>query len=172
MNRDSLRVIVVAVVVLSGCSGGRETREARPSPSPGMPEEFHSSSGAGRVALEGPRWTLIELNGDPLAGQERGRLPYIHLDGGTTRFDGFGGCNRIGGVYTTKGDSLNIGPLISTQMACPDPQMELEHAFTRALGACRNWKIEGEVLSLSTHGRVVARLIPHDGENPSERTQD
>ncbi|MBK9738997.1 MAG: META domain-containing protein [Actinobacteria bacterium] len=51
------------------------------------------------------------------------------------RVFGDSGCNRFTGGYTVKGDSITIGPLASTLMACPDRQMAAEATFLTRLQA-------------------------------------
>lgn len=46
---------------------------------------------------------------------------------------GHGGCNRFFGQYTQNGNAVKIGPLASTKMMCPPPQMETQARLTGAL---------------------------------------
>jgi len=39
------------------------------------------------------------------------------------------GCNRCSGPYTVDGDTLELGAIVSTQMACPPPARAVETAF-------------------------------------------
>ncbi len=48
---------------------------------------------------------------------------------------GDSGCNRFTGTYQVKGDRITIGPLASTEMACPEPQMSAEMTFLTRLQA-------------------------------------
>ncbi|WP_371397492.1 META domain-containing protein [Fretibacter rubidus] len=49
---------------------------------------------------------------------------------------GHGGCNRFFGTYEQTGDTLTIGPLASTKMACP--HLGAESAFLGALQDARS----------------------------------
>jgi len=45
------------------------------------------------------------------------------------------GCNRFTGTYAQDGYKLTFGPLASTKMACPEPQMKTEMRVSAALTA-------------------------------------
>jgi heat shock protein HslJ len=72
----------------------------------------------------------------PSATFEEGRV------GGST------GCNRFTGSYTLDGDSLELGQLASTQMACIPPADAVERAYLAALGRVAGWRSEDEELVL------------------------
>jgi putative lipoprotein len=59
------------------------------------------------------------------------------------------GCNRYNGPYTIDGESLEIGPVASTLMACPPPRDAIESAYVAALDRVQTWAIDGEELVLS-----------------------
>ena len=62
---------------------------------------------------------------------------------------GDSGCNRFTGGYTTKGNSIKIGPLAGTLMACPDKQMKAESKFLTSLQAAKNFKATAATLKLT-----------------------
>jgi heat shock protein HslJ len=59
---------------------------------------------------------------------------------------GDSGCNRFTGTYKVKGDHLTIGPLASTMMACPEPQMSAEATFLTRLQAAVAYHATSKVL--------------------------
>ncbi|MEI6363272.1 MAG: META domain-containing protein [Actinomycetes bacterium] len=61
---------------------------------------------------------------------------------------GDSGCNRFTGGYTTKGNHITIGPLASTLMACPDPQMSAEFTFMSKLQSAKTFKATATNLKL------------------------
>ena len=67
---------------------------------------------------------------------------------------GDSGCNRFTGGYTVKGDAITIGPLASTLMACPDPQMKAEATFLGKLQKSNHWKADSAKLRLY-HGSTL-----------------
>ncbi|GAB4445852.1 MAG: hypothetical protein Kow0031_28430 [Anaerolineae bacterium] len=88
--------------------------------------------------LDGTNWTLLELSESQPALAD---AP-ITLGFAGNQLNGNGGCNGYGGDFTLGEDNpfvLTVGPLISTQMACPDPIMDLETAYTSALQNAAQW---------------------------------
>ena len=59
-------------------------------------------------------------------------------------------CNHGGGSYTVDGETLAIGPMMSTLMACPDEDSQLTAAFAMALGKAERWSYDGSALRIST----------------------
>jgi heat shock protein HslJ len=47
------------------------------------------------------------------------------------------GCNRFTGTYSQNDYGLSFGPLATTRMACPEPQMKTEQRVSAALAATR-----------------------------------
>ena len=59
-------------------------------------------------------------------------------------------CNHGGGSYTVDGETLAIGPMMSTLMACPDEDSQLTAAFGLALDKAQRWSYDGSALRIST----------------------
>ena len=99
--------------------------------------------------LAGAEWVLDGVTG------ERG--PLLRFEAG--RVAGIGGCNRFGGQYELKGDSLTFSPLAATRMACPGEAMKTEQAFFDMLGKVKAVKLEGDRLELlGANGEVLGRF--------------
>ena len=101
------------------------------------------------TALESTSWRLASLPGQPpavLSSLKRGVTARFEAG----RVTGFAGCNNFTGPYTLKGNSLTVGVLAGTMMACPEPAMSLERAFHAALTGTHSYAISGERLSLTT----------------------
>ena len=113
-----------------------------------------------KTSLEGSNWQLVELDGAPAK-----ELPEPHVAQIEFLADGkiaaSGGCNRLLGSYELKGDALSIMPGGMTMMACEEPLMAQERAFTQALGATKTYRIEGDTLALMEGERVLARFRAH-----------
>ena len=78
-------------------------------------------------------WQLVTVGGAPaVPGSEATMALAAGKVSGTT------GCNRYSGSYTLSDpDGIQFGMLAMTQMACAEPLMAQEQAFTKALGATR-----------------------------------
>jgi copper homeostasis protein (lipoprotein) len=129
-----------------------------------VPERFISvwpgescATATAAVELLGTEWKLIQLGDAPVDVTDLGRRPSFTLtaDG---RVAGFDGCNRMAGSYQIAGGTITFGPLASTKMACVDG-MEVERAFTDALGRARSFLITGTQLELAdVEGAPLARF--------------
>jgi putative lipoprotein len=101
--------------------------------------------------LEGTEWTLasgVEAPDDA--------VPTLTLEGGNA--SGFGGCNTFMGGYELDGESISIGPLAGTLMACEEPKMAAEGVYLPALEAAEAWAIDGGELVLSAGGEETLRF--------------
>ena len=128
--RIALLVTLVAFVQ-AGCGGDDEGGDAPP--------------------LEGTEWTLVDGVDAP-----DDSVPTLTL--GDDGASGFGGCNNFNGPYELDGDSVTIGPLAATLMACEDDKSAAEAAYLPALEAADAWAIEGGELILSTDGEETLRF--------------
>jgi heat shock protein HslJ len=84
-----------------------------------------------------------------------------HFEGG--RISGFSGCNQYTGGYTLNRDSVVIGSLAGTLMACSEPQMVLEKAVMGALTGTLGYAITGDRPRLShknQQGTIVQSSPP------------
>ncbi len=61
---------------------------------------------------------------------------------------GNGGCTTFSGGYSYTADTIHIGPLMSTMMACDDATNTLEQRYLTALQAATVWTIQGGSLEL------------------------
>lgn len=69
-------------------------------------------------------WTIAEVNGRKVTGEER---PYLTFSTSEGRIYGSNGCNIINGSYSVGDDSMvTFGDLITTQRACADAPFEYE----------------------------------------------
>jgi heat shock protein HslJ len=103
-------------------------------------------------------WTLVSVDG--FASLPSGvATPTIRF-GSDGQLSGNTGCNLASGSYTTSGDSLTVGPLISTRRACADERgNELERAYVRAAEATRRFRVaNGELELVDEGGRTVAKF--------------
>ncbi len=106
----------------------------------------------GGAPLEGTEWTLTSGVDDV----PDDAVPTLMLDEGVA--SGSGGCNSFSGGYEVDGDSLTIGPLAGTMMACEEPKMTVESTYLAALEAADAWAIDGDELVLSSGGDETLRF--------------
>ena len=107
--------------------------------------------------LEGTKWALDEIGGQPSGHGAGGKPVTLLLSAADRRASGFSGCNHFTGSYQAAGDTLTFGAVAMTMMACADG-MELEQAFGAALAETRSYRISGRELDLLADTAVVARF--------------
>jgi heat shock protein HslJ len=80
------------------------------------------------------------------------------------RVSGAAGCNDYSGAYELNGTVVKIGPLVSTQKACTDPEVESqERLFLQALQASTRVELRGDILRLrDAAGATQATFVRQD----------
>jgi heat shock protein HslJ len=108
-----------------------------------------SSPGVGIPAVLVGTWTVTQLNNGNQAVETVSGDPALTITfGADGSVVGFGGCNQFGGSLEVAGDSIAIGPLHATMMACGDPIDTTELQLTTALDASTVWSVRDGVLEL------------------------
>ncbi|MFD3165420.1 META domain-containing protein [Herpetosiphon sp. NSE202] len=142
--------IFALFAALAGC-GSASTPTAMPT---NLPTVDVSQPGAG---LTGSKWNVLQINGQALKGQQALPLSF-EADG---RASGHSGCNGYGGDARIDGDRLTLGPIMSTKMACADPELQQqETTLFEALEKVTSYKMAGDKLSLlDDSGTVMVELV-------------
>ena len=96
------------------------------------------------ASLDGSSWTLVE--GMDVTIPDDVAMT-IAFEAG--RASGSGGCNRFTGSYEQVGESISLGRVASTRMACDEEVMSAERAYLSALESVSLWSATGGVLVLS-----------------------
>lgn len=128
----------------------------------------HAGEPPALETLDGTQWSLRSWDeGDP-APEE----PLITLTYTEGAFAGRSGCNSYTGPVEpgeTPG-AIAIGPIISTRMACPEMQMELETRYLTNLEAVNKFGIAAGDLALTyqdeTGEERTMRFAPRAEEQP------
>ena len=153
MKKTRCGLWLLGVALLLTIGGGQV--RAKQTKDPAQTPESNSFA---NVPLKDTHWALISLNGADVAANSKGEKPYLLLDSKSRRVSGSGGCNRLTGTYEAKANRLTFGMMASTMMACPTG-MDIERAFTEALGKATTWKITGQELEIfDSSGKRLARF--------------
>lgn len=112
----------------------------------------------GHAALSGRRWVVVAIGDRQNPVGAGGQLLTMRFDPATSRLSGFAGCNQYNASYTLRGDSLSIGPAISTQMACTTG-MDAEQALFGALPTISSYQLPDSILTLVGSGGVAVKLV-------------
>lgn len=109
---------------------------------------------AGHLPLTETYWKLVELNGKAIDNDSLMREPYIQFDSEQNRISGTGGCNGFGGTYKLTADNkIKFSELLSTMMACP--KMEIEIELMDAIKQTSKYSILNNILSLQGPEKAV-----------------
>jgi len=102
--------------------------------------------------ISGTSWDLVEMG----TTAEFARIvPTIEF-GADGRVSGSAGCNTFNGTYTLDGQTIALGPLAATKMACEPPASAVEAEYLAALSGVAAWSIEPDG-SLVLGGAVPLR---------------
>jgi heat shock protein HslJ len=107
--------------------------------------------------LAGTEWQLATfVVGGAASSVLAGTTPTLTVDDLAGRVSGSAGCNSFGGSASFGEQTVEVGPLVSTKMACDKSIMDQEAQFLLVLGAAVDWEIEGTTLRLTTaDGRAL-----------------
>ena len=107
--------------------------------------------------LAGTRWQLTTLiDGDAASSTVAGTTATLVVDDLDRAISGNSGCNTFGGPATFGEHTVEVGDLISTEMACDATVMGQEAFVFAVLAAAATWEIEGTTLRLATaDGRAL-----------------
>jgi len=86
--------------------------------------------------LAGTSWALTTVGDQPVPGGVTAGLKFAGA-----AVSGSSGCNTFSGPYRVDGQSLHIGPLASTRMACDAASMAFEQAYLAALDGVTTWAV-------------------------------
>lgn len=108
--------------------------------------------------LAGTRWEVVNFNnGSALVSLIDGTRITIEF-GQDSRVTGNSGCNTYFAPYQVDGSSITIGQPGGSQQLCSEPEgiMEQEAEFLNALPTSATFRIDGNMLEMSTAGGQIA----------------
>lgn len=147
-------MLFFAVAFSFAACNNQQTKEPSETAQPANAVE----STATAEELLNKEWKLVKLNGSGIA-LDTSFPNYPHLKfTNLVSTGGNLGCNGFGAnVHISAADSIKISEIISTQMACPN--LDIETQFMKALGNARTYKITGDTLALNDDKRETIALF-------------
>jgi len=100
------------------------------------------------TTLTGRTWRLTTTTDGDVGGSVPSGVTSTLQFGDDGRVQVRPGCNTGNGSYTVASDSITFGAIAVTMMACPDPQMRVEHTVLQVLQGAVPFSIDGDQLTL------------------------
>lgn len=88
------------------------------------------------VSLVGSEWLLEDISGQGVSVTIQATLTFPEAG----RVAGNGSCNRFFGPAEMSGNTIKLGPLASSRMACPEAAMNQEKKYLDALQAAERFE--------------------------------
>ena len=116
-------------------------------------QELAGCGGDPASLLQGPEWTVDELDGKAPVKDSKITLNF----GADGSLSGSSSCNRLATTYTLTGESLSIAQGAGTMMACDAPVMEQEGAFLALLSKVSQFSVadDGALLLKTADGKAI-----------------
>lgn len=105
-------------------------------------------------SLLNKRWVLRELPGTALPQLERDIFLTFRI--GSTRVDGFSGCNSFSGKYEVDGRKLKISQVMSTKMWCDNGPVEQK--VMALMDTVNHYSVNGDELKLFRDNEMLGRF--------------
>jgi len=135
-----LKIIVSFAILLVFLIAGCPSAEKKPTKATIPTAPF---------SLVGTEWLLADLAGTPVIANSKASLAFPEAG----RVAGNGSCNRFTGSVTISGETLKIGALASTRMACMDAGVSAqEDAYLKALEAGNRYEYRDPKLLIYATG--------------------
>ncbi|MCO8041451.1 META domain-containing protein [Acinetobacter bohemicus] len=109
--------------------------------------------------LQNRTWIVTQIgNTEIKTAPTAHNIPSLQFDAATQRVSGADGCNRIMGSYTASKDTLSLGQMAGTRMACTNND-NLDQKFNEALSKVTHYQVFGKTLKLlDRHGNLLIQL--------------
>jgi heat shock protein HslJ len=148
-----LPVTLVVVVIVAACTPGAQATA--------VPASASASAAAGPINLDGTSWRMSDyLSPDGALYTVPGAvMPLAEFKDGM--MTGNAGCNTFSATYAIQGDSITLGPVVSTKMACAEPMQTVENAYLAALAVIDKVAIldNGKLQLWDSQGKTTLAFI-------------
>ena len=114
---------------------------------------------ANLVQLQNRTWIATQIgNTEIKTAPTAHNIPSLQFDAATKHVSGADGCNRIMGSYEAGRDTLVLGQMAGTKMACLDGN-NVSQQFNEALTKVANYQVFGKTLKLlDRHGNLLIQF--------------
>ncbi len=152
VRQISFRVATIGFVLVAGIAAASAQPRATRAPTSDPNEGTVQTQKQEKTFPLGFSWTLVSLNGKPVAADR----PTLQVDE-KLRGTGYAGCNTFSAtMYPLREQGFAVGPIAVTRKACPKPQADAERDFLVALRTSQKWDlVSGQLLLISPRGQMV-----------------
>jgi heat shock protein HslJ len=138
MNDKRLKAIATVILLLAIATGGCSSiRKA---------DKLKTATMLSEASFTG-KFHLLSINDKPVKPSQSGEKLTLVIHPENAQISGFAGCNRFFGPFFLNADSLEIGMIAATKMACMDNKQEQKYLSCLS-GQKFIWRLEGERLFL------------------------
>jgi heat shock protein HslJ len=141
-----LALSLAAVVVVAACSSGSA---ASPIPSASPAPASPAPAAPSAADLDGNTYIVTGARGHDLV---KGSEVALRFDAGSLGISA--GCNQMGGGYTITDGKLDVGAMVTTEMACEEPLMAQDQWISAFVNGAAI-TLEGDTLTLAKDGVTV-----------------
>ncbi|MDT4957570.1 MAG: hypothetical protein QOD31_1369, partial [Pseudonocardiales bacterium] len=134
------------------------------------PTPHRVAGGIGANGLVGVDWRLVKVVGVPPTATALKVQARLMIDG-KGQLTGTDGCNSLGSPVTITADTINLGSVVHTDMACVARAPGFAAQVSRVdavLTGTLQWSVQGDELTLSKDGKaaLVYRAAPAPTTDP------
>ncbi len=149
-NMKKITLIVALAIATVSCNSKKETATSQD-------QTATEQVAATPTALVGTVWKLTEINNQAITlDKDFPKEPQLTFNPDHS-VNGNLGCNGFGASYESKNNTLTINQIVSTQMACPN--LEIEQKFIDVLNHSASFEIKSTTLLLKNEKEeVLAKL--------------
>jgi heat shock protein HslJ len=150
-SRDglSLDLVIAPQLCRDSMTGMPHPRQARLSLNG---EQLSGCGGDPKQLIMDTEWVVETVGGRSTVDESRATIEFLPEG----RIAGDGSCNRYSGQWSLNGETLEVGQLAVTRMACEPALMDQEDRFLRHLQSARSFDISHRGgLLLSSEGQVA-----------------
>jgi len=147
-----ISILFTSLVILTSCSTSKKQAENKNN-SKSTTVTMNDKNDADQRLHD--LWAITQVGDESIVKEDfPSEMPMFEINLKEESISGTDGCNRFRGSFTATADSLTIGNLMSTQMACPN--MKISDMIGRTLGTNTfSYKLVKGKLLLSQDNSVV-----------------
>lgn len=108
--------------------------------------------------LADTQWRLVELNGLEIVTTPPNRPLTLAFSPEGARIAGSTGCNSYRGTFSDYAGLLHLNPVAMPMLGCDEAGAEREQNFVAVLRLADGYKIEDDILLLTSRGKIVAKF--------------